>query len=441
MVDDRLNPQHAVLGAMLIDQSVIGGAIQKLDDQDFTSPPCRIVFQTIRRLWASGSAIDPVIVRDQLEGFGNATEFLVELMDITPTCQNIDSYIAAMKKQSAIAAIRDIGAQLQTAETVEEITELLAKANAVTVRKKQRNRMNAEEMLKSFAEDHASNTEPEYFPWAYRKLYEKMYAEPGDVVIIAGRPSDGKTAFALINAWKQSETHRVGFYSLETGVKKIRDRSMTQLLGIDMGNIKRNRISNSEWEAYGIKSGMIASRDFEVIEAAGMTVDEIFADAVANRFEIIYIDYLQIVRASNPREFNRTQVVTDISIRIHQHSRNTGIMTVALAQINRSSMEGTKARQPQLSDLKESGQIEQDADAVMFIWREDTEQNDADRHLFVAKNKEGRIGSFDLAMEGKFQRFAEIVDERAEPPKSRSTQPLPGGDYQQITMEDPNMPF
>lgn len=441
MVEDRLSPQYAVLGAMLIDQRVIGGAIQKLDDQDFTISQCRIVFQTIRRLWASGSAIDPVIVRDELAGFDIPTSFLVEMMDITPTCQNIDSYIAAMKKQAAIDAIRDIGAQLQTAETVEEITELLAKANAVTVRKKDRNRMNAEEMLKSFAEDHASNTEPEYFPWAYRKLYEKMYAEPGDVVIIAGRPSDGKTAFALINAWKQSETHRVGFYSLETGVKKIRDRSLAMLLNIDMGNIKRNRISNSEWEAYGIKSGMIASRDFEVIEAAGMTVDEIFADAVANRFEIIYIDYLQIVRASNPREFNRTQVVTDISIRIHQRSRSTGIMTVALAQINRSSMEGTKARQPQLSDLKESGQIEQDADAVMFIWREDPEKNDADRHLFVAKNKEGRIGSFDLAMEGKFQQFAEIVDERAELPKSRSAKTLPGGDYQQITMEDPNMPF
>ena len=441
MVDDRLDPQCAVVGAMLIDQRVIGTCVNKLDDQDFTSQNCRIVFQTIRRLWASGSAIDPVIVRDNLTGFSGATGFLVELMDITPTCQNIDKYIDAVKKQSAISEIRKIGEMLQMVETAEEIAELLAKANAVTIRKKERRRMSADEMLRSFAEDHASDAEPNYFPWAYRKLYEKMYAEPGDVVIIAGRPSDGKTAFALINAWDQAKSHRVCFYSLETGAKKIRDRSMAQMLGIDMGHIKRNRITDAEWEAYGEKSGSIASRSFDVLEAAGMTVDEIFADAVSNRYEIIYIDYMQIVKASNPKEFNRTQVVTDISIRIHQHSRSTGIMTVALAQINRSIMEGTKARQPQLSDLKESGQIEQDADAVMFIWREDPEKNDADRRLFVAKNKEGRIGSFDLAMEGKFQRFAEIVDGRAEPPKGRSAKALPGGDYQQITMEDPNLPF
>ena len=437
MVADRLDPQCAVVGAMLIDERVIGTCVNKLDDQDFTSPNCRIVFQAIRRLWASGSTVDPVIVRDNLTGFSGATAFLVELMDITPTCQNIDRYIDAVKKQSAISAIREIGGMLQAAETVEEITELLAKANAVTVRKKERKRMNAAEILRSFAEDHATNTTPTYFSWAYRKLASRMYAEPGDVVIIAGRPSDGKTAFALINAWEQAKSHRVCFYSLETGAKKIRDRSMAQLLGIEMVNIKRNRITETEWERYGAACGGIAARTIDVVEAAGMTVDEIFADAVSSRYEIIYIDYMQIVKASNPREFNRTQVVTDISIRIHQHSRSTGIMTVALAQINRSSMEGGKARQPQLSDLKESGQIEQDADAVMFIWREDPEENDAMRHLFVAKNKEGRIGSFDLAMEGKFQRFTEISDGK---PAAGINAQFPGN-FRQITMDDPKLPF
>ena len=106
MVDDRLNPQYSVLGCMLIDPDTIGGCIQKLDDQDFTDAACRLVYQAIRRLWASGQRIDPVIVRDQLTGFDNATSFLVDLMDITPTVANLDVYIAALKKQSAILAIR-----------------------------------------------------------------------------------------------------------------------------------------------------------------------------------------------------------------------------------------------------------------------------------------------------------------------------------------------
>ena len=442
MVEDRLSPQYSVLGCMLIEPSTIGGCIQKLDDQDFTSTPCRLVWQAIRRLWSAGQSIDPVLVRNELTGFDNATAFLVDLMDITPTCENLDRYIDALKKQSAIDAIRQIGAELQTAQTIEEIAELLSKANAVTVRKKERASMDAEEMLRSFAEDHATDTEPQYFPWAYRKLERQMYAEPGDMVIIAGRPSDGKTAFALINAWKQAENYRVGFYSLETGVKKIRDRSMAQLLGIDMGNIKRNKITDSEWDAYGVKSGSISARKFRVIEAAGMTVDEIFADAVSRRLEIIYIDYLQLIRSSNPREYNRTQIVTDISIRIHNLSRSTGIMTVALAQLNRANVENGKARRPKLSDLKESGQIEQDADAVMFIWREDAEQNDAPRDLFVAKNKEGTIGHFALALDGKYQRFSEIVEEQMPYAKKRlHSTPVLGREYQEIQGEDKNCPF
>lgn len=438
MVDDRLNPQYSVLGCMLIDPDTIGGCIQKLDDQDFTDAACRLVYQAIRRLWASGQRIDPVIVRDQLTGFDNATSFLVDLMDITPTVANLDVYIAALKKQSAILAIRQIGADLQAAETLDEITALLAKANAVTVRKKERVRMTAAEMLKSFAEDHATGAQPEYFPWAYQKLEGQMYAEPGDVVIIGGRPSDGKTALALINAWHQSQKYRVGFYSLETGVKKIRDRSMAQQLGIDMGNIKRNRITDSEWNAYGAKSGAVAERRFEAIEASDMTVDEIFADAVASRYEIIYIDYMQIIPATNPREFNRTQVVSDISIRIHQRSRSTGIMTVALAQINRSSVDGGKTRRPQLSDLKESGQIEQDADAVMFVWRKDQDDNDADRFLFVAKNKEGKIGEFPLKMVGRYQQFSEIVESR--PAEKRNVAP-PVEDFPLLTGVDKGLPF
>ena len=442
MVDDRLSPQYSVLGCLLIDPRTIGGAIQKLDDQDFTAVPCRMVWQAIRRLWSEGQTIDPVLVRDALTGFDDATRFLVELMEITPTAANLDHYIQVLKKQTAMDALRQIGAELQAAQTMEEVSALLAKANGLTVRKKERASMDAEEMLRSFAEDHATDTPPQYFPWAYRKLERQMYAEPGDMVIIAGRPSDGKTAFALVNAWKQAETCRVGFYSLETGVKKVRDRSMAQLLSIDMGNIKHNRITDAEWEAYAMKSGSVSQRKFRVIEASDMTVDEIFADAVARRFEIIYIDYMQLIRASNPREYNRTQIVTDISIRIHNLSRSTGIMTVALAQLNRANVENGKARRPKLSDLKESGQIEQDADAVMFIWRKDPEENNADRFLFVAKNKEGEIGEFTLAMDGRHQQFSEIVRDQLPPPR-RSTHPTPviGQDYREIKRADPDCPF
>lgn len=412
MVDnDRLDPQHSALGCMLLDSNLIGSAVQQLDDSDFTSAPCRLVWQAMTRLWRSGAEIDPVIIRKELAGFDNATAFLVELMDVTPTTANFNHYLRLMKEQAALDSLREIGEALMGVQRMEDAAPLLAKANAVTVRKKDRPRMGVDEMLRSFAEDHATAKEPEYIPWILGKLQNKLYAELGDMVIIAGRPSDGKTSFALANAWHQAQKYRVGFYSLETGCKKIRDRSIAQQVGIDLGRIKHNAISDPEWQLFGMAAGQLPGRELEIIEAAGMTVDEIFADAVASRFQVIYVDYMQIIRASNPREINRTNIVADISVRMHQLSRSTGILTVALAQVSRAAVENGKPRMPQLTDLKESGQIEQDADAVMFIWRKETERNDSQRGLFVAKNKEGEIGCFDLHMQGNLQQFAECVPE------------------------------
>lgn len=436
MVNDILGAQYSVLGCLLIDSSQIGGAIQKLDDDDFTAPPCRLVWQTLKRLWTSGQTIDPVIVRDALTGFDNATQFLVQMMDITPTVSNLDIYIQTLKKQTALETLRAIGLQMQQAATLEQMAELVAKANGVNVSKKDRRRMDAEQMLRTFADDHADKAAPEYLPWAYRKLERQIYAEPGDMIIIAGRPSDGKTAFALVNAWHQAQKYRVGFYSLETGCKKVRDRSIAQLAGIDMGNIKRNTITDPEWEAYAAQSGSIANRSFQVVDASDMTAEEIYADALAQKFEIIYIDYLQLIRPTDARETNRTHAVTDISLRIHRIGRSTGITTVALAQLNRANVENGKVRRPQLSDLRESGQIEQDADAIVFVWRENVLDNDADRCVFVAKNKEGEIGEFKLALDGKHQRFVEITS-RVPPKPAKSA----GSDYQQITIDDPNCPF
>ncbi len=408
---DRLSPQYSALGCMLLDSSLIGAAIQQLDDGDFTAAPCRMVWQAMKRLWSAGAKIDPVIIRNELAGFENATAFLVELMDITPTTANFSRYLRLMKEQSALDALHEIGAALLAAQSVEEAAPLLTKASGVTVQKKDRPRMGVTEMLRSFEEDHATAREPEYVPWILGKLQSKLYAEPGDVIVIAGRPSDGKTSFALANAWHQAKKYRVGFYSLETGCKKIRDRSIAQQVGIDLGRIKHNAISDPEWQLFGMESGSLAERSMDVIEAAGMTVDEIFADAVASRYEVIYVDYMQIIRPTNPREVNRTAIVADISVRMHQLSRSTGILTVALAQVSRAAVENGKPRMPQLTDLKESGQIEQDADAVMFIWRKETERNDSQRGLFVAKNKEGEIGCFALHMKGNLQQFAEIAPE------------------------------
>lgn len=442
VADTLLTPEQSVLGALLIQPELTGRAAMELRDEDFRAAPARLVWQTIRRLWAAGGAIDPVIVKDNLEGFDEAGRYIVDLMAAVPSVANLDYYIAATKKAAAADALREIGQQLAAAAGLEEQLPLVAKANGFAAQRKSRARMDAGEMFRSFAEDHAAAKEPEYIRWPFPKLNDKTFTEPGDLVVIAGRPSDGKTAFSLVAAWEQSKKYRVGYYSLETGAKKVRDRSMAAMAGIDMGRIKHNAITDAEWGQHAAASELVGRCAIQVVQAAGMSVDDIFADALANRYEIIYIDYLQLLRPSNPKEQNRVNIVTDISLRMHQCAQQTGICTVALSQLNRASAaDGKKARRPQLTDLRESGQIEQDADAVVFIWREDQTAVDAPRNIFVAKNKEGTIGEFTMLLDGAHQRF---VDAPGKMPQARTTKkptPVIGRGFQELEGEDDSVPF
>lgn len=440
---DRLSPEQSVLGALLIQPELTGRAAVALRDEDFQAAPARLVWQTLRRLWASGSAIDPVIVKDQLEGFDHAAQYIVDLMAAVPTAANLDYYINATKKAAAMAALRDLGQQLAAAGTLDEQIALVAKANGYTAKRQARARMDAAEMFRSFAADHADAKAPDYIPWPFPKLGGRTYTEPGDLVIIAGRPSDGKTAFSLVTAWHQSQTYRVGYYSLETGNKKVRDRSMAAQAGIDMGRIKHNAITDEEWQRYAEATGKADGCQIQVIQAAGMSVDDIFADALANRYQIVYIDYLQLLRPGNPREINRVNIVTDISLRLHQCAQQTGILTVALSQLSRAPASDGRNRRPQLTDLRESGQIEQDADTIIFIWREDATNNDAPRNIFVAKNKEGTIGEFTLLMDGAHQQFYDAPPQMPAQHKPPRKTPVlaQGQDFQEVREADEKLPF
>ena len=450
ITDDRLSPDQSVLGALLIEPKLTGKVAGELNDDDFLSKPARLLWKTIKRLWSEGSAIDPVIIRDRLDDFPEMTQYLIGLMEIVPTAANIDYYIAAAKKASSMARLKEIGQALLDAQTQEEQAALIAKANGITAKRQCRERMGAAEMFRSFAEDHAGGREPNYIRWPFAPLNEQTYTEPGDFIIIAGRPSDGKTAFALVCAWHQSQSARVGFYSLETGPKKIRDRSIAAQACIDMGRIKHNKIEQGEWEGYAAAAGKLDSFRIDVIQAAGMSVDDIFADALAHRYEIIYIDYLQLLRPSNPKETNRVSAVTDISLRIHSNCQRTGILTVALSQLSRASAaDGKKPRRPQLTDLRESGQIEQDADTIIFLWRDSQTGATPKRNVFVAKNKEGTIGEFSMMLDGAHQRFTLAATAPALPRKAKEGHPTPvigktEEDQLELkpeTGEDPGLPF
>ncbi len=398
---EYINAQSAVLGSLLISPELTGEVMTKIRPEDFGNNDCRLIYQAITGLFLEGKTIDPVLVRERLSGFPDMGETIRQLMMQTPTAANIWAYVEILREQSRLARLHAIGSKLFEVPTMEAALELIAEANGVFSSRPGVTRKSAEAMLSDFYARHSEGKHPEYLSWSFPKMDDKLYTELGDFTVIGGAASAGKTALALQFAWHQAQKHRVGFYSLETNDKKLGDRSISTLAGIDMGVIKRSTLTDADWRRIAGCSGEICKRQIEFIQASGMTVDDLRADALAHRYEIIYVDYLQLLKV--PKVYDRTAIVTSISIGLHELSQSNGITVVALSQLNRDGQNG----RPKMSSLRESGQIEQDADTIMLLYREDDDDPHSRRVLMFPKNKEGEIGLMHLDFDGTTQTFSE----------------------------------
>lgn len=393
-VDEKwLDAQYSVLGSVLISPEVTPKVMSGTSEQDY-SGTCRTVFLAIKKLFLSGAAIDPVSVSGALGP--NYRDFLVQLMQITPTAANIDAYITLCREQSRVAAVRELAQKMAVADTSEKLRPLLEKASGLMADKPNLKITTMADALASFMQRHTQK--PEYLTWPVPELNDQIYGELGDFFIIAGSPSTGKSAWALQCAWHWAKQYKVGFFSLETSSEKLFDRQMAAAAQINMEVIKRNVLSQAEWDKVCGMNPEITARNLELIPAAGMTPADVRAVTMMRGHQIIFIDYLQLLAASGD---NRTAQVTSISIALHTLAQSMGVTVVALSQLARK-----KEGAPSMSDLRESGQIEQDADMVMILSLEKKDDPSGNRILHVAKNKEGICPKVMLAFDGKHQTFS-----------------------------------
>lgn len=393
-VDEKwLDAQYSVLGSVLISPEVAPRVMSGTSEQDY-SGTCRTVFLAIKKLFLSGAAIDPVSVSGALGP--NYRDFLVQLMQITPTAANIDAYITLCREQSRVAAVRELAQKMMVADTSEKLRPLLEKASGLMADKPNLKITTMADALASFMQRHTQN--PDYLTWPVPELNDQIYGELGDFFIIAGSPSTGKSAWALQCAWHWAKQYKVGFFSLETSSEKLFDRQMAAAAQINMEVIKRNVLSQAEWDKVCGMNPEITARNLELIPAAGMTPADVRAVTMMRGYQIIFIDYLQLL--AGPGE-NRTAQVTAISIALHIMAQSMGVTVVGLSQLKRKE-DGA----PSMSDLRESGQIEQDADMVMILSLEKKDDPSGNRILHVAKNKEGICPKVLLAFDGKHQTFS-----------------------------------
>ena len=419
ILQDTYSPQVAVLGSMLISPELIGEVLAQVRPDDFIDGRCRRIYEAIRSLFMDGRTIDPVTVRDKLGGGPEApwSQLLMDIMDRTPTAANIWSYVPILLEQARLTRISEAGRALQDAQDLDAASAVISKLNGLLSGRQGAQHMDMPTMLQQFYERHKSPHE--YLSWGMRQLDEQLFAELGDMVVIGGDPSSGKTALSVSFAWALSEHYRVGFYSLETNRHKLADRLVANLAGIELSEIKRGTISEEQWALLAAKSKEIVKRPIDIIEASGMTMADIRSDALAHRYQVVFIDYLQIV-VPESRRVPRTEQVGQISRDIQAMAHSSGITVVALSQFSRRDDD----TEPTMRDLRESGQIEQDADIIMLLYLEEPSRPKQSRRVLkIGKNKEGERGKVFLVFDGAYQRFRPSALDAPVPEKPKWRRP------------------
>lgn len=391
---DWLQAQNSVLGAALLDENAAIRILAETEETDY-SGACKTVFNALQTLFSQGRPLDPVTVGGLLGA--DYRSFLLQLMELSPTAANVDHHIQLCREQAKILALQEIGQQLTTAETPEQVRQLLEQANSCMISKQRWKAATMSDALRSFMDGY--NVKPDFLPWPFTGFGDNLRIKPGRFIIIGAEPSVGKTAFSLQCAWHWAKGKKVGFFSLETDKETLTERLISHLLTIPLKKIQERELSTEEWDQVCGAAAEITSSHLEFVPASGMTTADIRGKILESGYQVVVIDYLQLMRA---RGGSRYEQVTNISLDLHTIAQSLGVTVVALSQLSRSADDHT----PRNSDLRESGQLEQDADVILMMKLEKQTEPAGPRKLFVTKNKEGELFMSLLAFDGKHQTFS-----------------------------------
>lgn len=410
MNERYLDAQCSVLGSVLIDDSVVGTVVHRTKEEDYTGS-YRTIYKVVKEIFVSGRPVDLTTIAAALGP--DYDKLLLQMMDLTPTSAAVNEYIDLTLEQSQLTRLKAAGDALLACKTLEDAKDIVAQINRSLGDRSSVRVVDMAQGLQDFYDRQQSK--PEFLPWGMDKLDKTVMVErKGDFVVLGGYPSAGKTALSVQMAWTQAKTLRVGYFSLETKPEKLIDRTVTLVTGLDFGKIKRHQLGQDDWLVIGKKAPEMSKRKLTVIQAGGLSVSDIQALALSGRYDAIYIDYLQLVRAEDPRRSD-FEKVSQISRDLHTMAQTTGITVVALSQLTRPENEKGKEKAPGLHSLRQSGQIEQDADAVMLLYKEMPNDPVSRRCLKVAKNKEGEAGGILLLeFDGKRQHFAQVENPSAQ---------------------------
>ena len=395
--------EKTIIGEMLTNAEAMRLSLDELKISDFSVHQYRRVFEVCAALDNQGKAIDPLVIVGEF-----ATDEKGEIKNLLYACANevvttvaYAEHISLLKKISArrraYQKLLTIGDAIESDADGENIQALIDDLAVSVDFAEKKTEVNSADGFSRFVE--GIGKPKQYYRTGISAMDNLVKIGKGHYFVIGARPSQGKTALSLQMAVSMAERHKVLYFSFETSADRLYERIMARQANVDYGKIVDGSMSDSEIEKIKVLQPYFENIDLLTIEAAGMTVEQIKATAIKHHADVVFIDYLGLVGTSVVvgSSYERT---TLISMALHNMAQKTGIAVIALCQLNRVA----NKTEPDMTALRDSGQIEQDADEVMFIHTPDDE-NRKDKKLIVAKNKDGECGAFNIEFIGKYQRF------------------------------------
>ncbi len=440
-------PQNAdaeasLLGALLIDSDAIVKIADSLNILDFFDTKHQRIYEAVTQLYEQHQAIDVLTLADRLKNNGyldsvGGPSYLTELTNFVPTAAHVEQYadIVAQKamRRRLIVASKHIGGlgydeSKQLRELVEEAETRLFEVSQQHIKQ---NVISLEAILaESFdrLDDlHKDKQKIRGIPTGFKDLDNTLAGfQRSDLVVLAARPSMGKTALALNFAHNIAvqSNQPVLIFSLEMSKEQLVDRLLSMESGVDAWALRTGNLTDADFEKIGQAMGTLSEAQIFIDDSPSITISDLRTKARREAHQrplgLIIVDYLQLMSGGSRfgSEFNRVQEISEISRGLKGVARELNVPVLALSQLSRS-VESRSPQIPQLADLRESGSIEQDADVVAFIYREDYYNPDTDRKkltdIFIKKHRNGPTGGVELYFEYEKQRFHSVDSRHKDP--------------------------
>jgi replicative DNA helicase len=426
----------SVLGGMLLDPDAVVRIIELIDDSMFYREGNRRLFRAMVRLWERGGVVDHITLSEELKNVGDfdavgGTAFLAQLLDAVATSANIEYHAGIVREKALLRRLVEAATSIiqETYENQGEVDDLLDTAEQKIFQVAQSHDRKGfvwiKEILWPTFEKiealQANSSSVTGVPTGFADLDELTAGfQPGDLIIVAARPSMGKTAFTLNIAQHAaiSAQKAVAFFSLEMSKEALVQRILCAEGRVDASRLRTGRLRDEEYAQLATAAGYLNTAPIYIDDTPAISVLEMRAKArrlKADRpdLELVVVDYLQLMRGSASRSENRQQEVSEISRGLKALAKELNVPVVALSQLSRA-VESRPDKRPMMSDLRESGAIEQDADLITFLYRPEYYFGPTDKdgnslegraELIVAKQRNGATGVVNLMFFKEFTRF------------------------------------